>query len=94
MPGWPTPSRSPDTFRARPRPRTGGGPEDVARMATVAEMLHGQIRLIANRLIARWIAEVRPAAPSAAARGAGRGIQSATCGFRLGAPVEGRPAPR
>ena len=33
-------------------------PEDVARMATVAEGLHGAIRAIANRLIAGRVAEV------------------------------------
>ena len=34
-------------------------PEDVARIATVAEGLHGEIRAIANRLIAGWVAEVQ-----------------------------------
>ena len=39
-----------------PNPRA---PEDVARIAMVAEGLHGEIRAIANRLIAGWVAEVR-----------------------------------
>ena len=34
-------------------------PEDIARIATVAEGLHGEIRVIANRLIAGWVAEVQ-----------------------------------
>ena len=39
-----------------PNPRD---PEDVARIAVVAEALHGEIRAIANRFIAEWIAEVQ-----------------------------------
>lgn len=35
-------------------------PEDVARIAEVAERLHGDIRAVANRLIAGWVAEVPP----------------------------------
>ena len=34
-------------------------PRDVARVATIAETLHGEIRVIANRLIAGWIAEAQ-----------------------------------
>ena len=34
-------------------------PDDVARIAAVAETLHGEIRAIANRLIAGWVAEVQ-----------------------------------
>ena len=34
-------------------------PEDIARIASVAEALHSEIRSIANRLIAGWIAEVQ-----------------------------------
>ena len=34
-------------------------PEDIARIASVAEALHAEIRAIANRLIAGWIAEVQ-----------------------------------
>ena len=47
--GWPGSRESPD-------PRS---PEDVARMAAVGEALHAQIRTIANRLIAGWIAEAQ-----------------------------------
>ena len=47
--GWPG-AASP------PNPRA---PEDVARIAMVAEGLHGEIRAIANRLIAGWVAEVQ-----------------------------------
>ena len=39
-----------------PNPRA---PEDVARIAMVAEGLHGEIRAIANRLIAGWVAEAQ-----------------------------------
>ena len=35
-------------------------PQDVARIVTVAESLHGEIRAVANRLIAGWVAEVPP----------------------------------
>ena len=56
--GWPGAANAPD-------PRN---PEDVARIAAVAEALHGQIRTIANRLIAGWIAEVQ-------AYGNGRGAR-------------------
>ena len=47
--GWPGSRETPD-------PRN---PEDVARIAAVGEALHAQIRMIANRLIAGWIAEVQ-----------------------------------
>ena len=47
--GWPGSAETPD-------PRN---PEDIARIAAVGEALHGQIRTIANRLIAGWIAEVQ-----------------------------------
>ena len=47
--GWPG---------AAPAPNTQD-PEDVARIAAVAEGLHGEIRAIANRLIAGWVAEVQ-----------------------------------
>ena len=47
--GWPGSAPAPN-------PRM---PEDVARMATVAEALHGEIRSIANRLIAGWVADVQ-----------------------------------
>lgn len=46
--GWPGAAPAPD-------PRA---PEDIARIVTVAEGLHGEIRAIANRLIAGWVAEV------------------------------------
>ena len=48
--GWPGAAQVPD---AR-------DPEDVARIAAVAERLHGDIRVVANRLIAGWVAEVAP----------------------------------
>ena len=47
--GWPGAAQAPN---AR-------DPKDVARIATVAEGLHGEIRTVANRLIAGWVAEVR-----------------------------------
>lgn len=47
--GWPGAAPAPNPL----------DPEDVARTATVAEGLHGQIRRIANRLIAGWVAEVQ-----------------------------------
>lgn len=47
--GWPGSAETPDPRKA----------EDVARIAAVGEALHGQIRTIANRLIAGWIAEVQ-----------------------------------
>ena len=47
--GWPGSAETPD-------PRK---PEDIARIAAVGEALHGQIRTIANRLIAGWIAEAQ-----------------------------------
>ena len=59
--GWPGAAEAPD-------PRD---PDDVARIASVAETLHGQIRTIANRLIAGWIAEVQ-------AYGEGRGAPGAS----------------
>ena len=58
--GWPGAAEAPD-------PRN---PEDVARIAAVAETLHGQIRTIANRLIAGWIAEVQAYGESRGAPGA------------------------
>lgn len=57
--GWPGAADAPD-------PRSS---EDVARVAVVAEALHGQIRTIANRLIAGWIAEVQAYGDGRAARG-------------------------
>ena len=48
--GWPGAAGAPD---AR-------DPEDVARIAEVAQRLHGDIRAVANRLIAGWVAEVPP----------------------------------
>ena len=57
--GWPGAAEAPD-------PRN---PEDVARIAAVAETLHGQIRTIANRLIAGWIAEVQAYGESRGAPG-------------------------
>ena len=45
--GWPG---------AAPAP-SARNPEDVARIAAVGEALHGEIRAIANRLIAGWVAE-------------------------------------
>ena len=48
--GWPGAAQAPN---AR-------DPEDVARIAAVAESLHGDIRAVANRLIAGWVAEVPP----------------------------------
>ena len=47
--GWPG---------AAPAP-SARAPKDIARIATVAEGLHGEIRAIANRLIAGWVAEVQ-----------------------------------
>ena len=47
--GWPGAAPAPN-------PRQ---PEDVRRIATVAEGLHGEIRSIANRLIAGWVADVQ-----------------------------------
>ena len=58
--GWPGAADAPDPRRS----------EDVARVAAVAEALHGQIRTIANRLIAGWIAEVQAYGDGRAARGA------------------------
>ena len=40
-------------------PPSARNPEDVARIAAVAEALHAEIRAIANRLIAGWVAEVQ-----------------------------------
>ena len=56
--GWPGGADPPD-------PRD---PEDVARMAAVAQALHGQVRAIANRIISRWISGTQ-------ATGAGRGAE-------------------
>ena len=47
--GWPGAAPAPNPL----------DPEDVARTATVAEGLHGQIRRSTNRLIAGWVAEVQ-----------------------------------
>ena len=47
--GWPG---------AAPAPNAEN-PGDVARIASVGEALHGEIRTIANRLIAGWVAEVQ-----------------------------------
>ncbi len=47
--GWPGGAEAPEPQN----------PEDVARIASVAEALHAEIRSIANRLIAGWIAEVQ-----------------------------------
>ena len=47
--GWPGGAEAPEAKN----------PEDIARVASVAEALHGEIRSIANRLIAGWIAEVQ-----------------------------------
>ena len=58
--GWPGAADAPD-------PRCS---EDVAQVAAVAEALHGQIRTIANRLIAGWIAEVQAYGDDRAAPGA------------------------
>ena len=35
-------------------------PEDIARIAAVGASLHAEIRALANRLIAGWVAEARP----------------------------------
>ena len=48
--GWPGAAQAPD-------PRD---PEDVAAIATVAERLHGDIRAVANRLIAGSVADAPP----------------------------------
>ncbi len=47
--GWPGGAETP----------AARSPEDIARVAAFSEALHGQIRTIANRLIAGWIAEVQ-----------------------------------
>ena len=47
--GWPGGADAPEARH----------PEDIARIASIAEALHGEIRSIANRLIAGWIAEVQ-----------------------------------
>ena len=47
--GWPGAAPAPNPL----------DPEDVALVATVAEGLHGEIRMIANRLIAGWVAGVQ-----------------------------------
>ena len=47
--GWPGGAEAPEARN----------PADIARIASVAEALHGEIRSIANRLIAGWIAEVQ-----------------------------------
>ena len=47
--GWPG---------AAPAPNARN-PEDIAQIASVGEALHGEIRAIANRLIAGWVAEVQ-----------------------------------
>ena len=48
--GWPGAAHAPDA-RA---------PADVARIADIAEGLHAEIRRVANRLIAGWVAEAPP----------------------------------
>ena len=48
--GWPGAAQVPDARN----------PEDVSRIAAVAERLHGDIRAVANRLIAGWVAEAPP----------------------------------
>ena len=48
--GWPGAAHAP----------SARNPEDVARIAAVAEGLNGDIRTVANRLIAGWVAEVPP----------------------------------
>ena len=48
--GWPTSAEAPN-------PRN---PEEVHRIATVAEALHEEIRSIANKFIASWIASDEP----------------------------------
>ena len=52
--GWPGAAEAPEAKN----------PEDIARIASVAEALHGEIRSIANRLIAGWIAEVQASGES------------------------------
>ena len=47
--GWPGSADAPDARR----------PEDIARIAAIADTLYGEIRSIANRLIAGWIAEAQ-----------------------------------
>ena len=47
--GWPGAAKAPN---AR-------DPGDIARIASIAEDLHGEIRTVANRLIAGWAAEVQ-----------------------------------
>ena len=48
--GWPGAAPAPSARK----------PEDVARIAAVAEGLHSDIRTVANRLIAGWVAEAPP----------------------------------
>ena len=55
--GWPGAAQAPD---AR-------DPQDVARIAAIAERLHGDIRAVANRLIAGWVAEAPPYGESSSA---------------------------
>ena len=47
--GWPGAAPAPDPRKS----------DDVARIVTVAEGLHAEIRAIANRLIAGWVAEAQ-----------------------------------
>ena len=47
--GWPSADEAPD-------PRV---PEDIARIAAMAEALHEEIRSIANKFIASWIADTK-----------------------------------
>ena len=63
--GWPGGADPPD-------PRD---PEAVARMAAVAQALHGQVRAIANRIISRWISGTQ-------ATGAGHGTEPGTRSIR------------
>ena len=51
--GWPGGEEAPD-------PRN---PRDVARVVSVAESLHQEVRAITNRLIAGWVAEVQAFVP-------------------------------
>ena len=47
--GWPGGAEAPNARN----------PKDVRRLANVAEALHGEIRVVANQLIAGWIAEAQ-----------------------------------
>ena len=58
--GWPNTAEVPD-------PRN---PEEVARIATVAEALHEDIRSIANKFIASWVAVTKDYSPGESDRAA------------------------